>query len=341
MRKWSIAAAALLGLALATGGAPAIAQASEIRQIIVQNSYDEGTDPGTITISIDTDEPVAAIHADFLDEVTGQVSGAADNFVISEPAGTWLRYVTSSPVVMEPGRYDVQLTITDADGTVTQHRGDSITYDVVATVQDVTIDRPTIDWDTRDVTVTGVLRGRWPGTGEVRPIGGAEVGWWVLQGGADEPIITAADGTFRRTFTMSGFDNSISLWYGGRAAHTRSGEMVIKYVTVTKQPLRAHVRVDKRRAVVGDPITVSGNVERRGARGWAPAPKGYFDLLIQNCDGTDCTDGGTITDIADDGTFRVEMTAQRTGHFKVTVYGSDFFVGTISQSKVVTVRPAR
>jgi len=76
---------------------------------------------------------------------------------------------------MDPGRYDVEVAITAADGAVTSHFAGSITYDVVATIDNLSVDRPVIDWDNRDVTVTGVLRGRWPGTGEVRPIGGAEV----------------------------------------------------------------------------------------------------------------------------------------------------------------------
>jgi hypothetical protein len=339
MRKWSIVAAGLLGVALVAVGAPVIAQAAEIRQILVNNNYDE-TNPGIIEISIDTDEPVAAIHADFIDHETAQIDGAADNFVLTEQTGTWLRYVTSSPVVMDPGGYDVQVAITDADGVVTRHVGDSIRYDVVATVRDVTVDRPVIDWDNRDVTVTGVLQGRWPGTGEVRPIGGAVVGFWVHMAG-DDPIVTAADGTFRRTFAMSGALNTIELWYDSGSAHTRRGGSAHYTVTVAPQETRVSMRADRRRAVVGDPITVSGKVERRSANGWVPV-SALADLWIDHgCDDTGCAFGFNDVEISADGTFRAQTVARRTGYFKVTVIGTlQFFSSSTAQTRVVTVRPA-
>lgn len=337
MRNRSITAAGVIGVVLAATIAPAAAQAAEIRQIVVSNN---NTNPGDISITIDTDEPVAAIHADFIDQQTAQIGGSADDFVLAGQSGSWLQYVTSSPVVMEPGGYDVQVAITDADGAVTNLAGDSIRYEVVATVEDVTLDPPAIDWDNRDVVVSGVLRGRWPGTGEVRPIGGATLGYWVHLGG-DEPIVTAADGTFHRTFTMSGAINYIDLWYDSGSAYTRDSGPVERKIKVTPQETRVRARVDKRRAVVGEPITVSGRIQRRSASGWVAAPA-QTELWIENgCDETGCVGGFNDVQVAPDGTFQAQTFARRTGYLKVYATGNlDFFTGSIAQTGVVEVRPA-
>lgn len=334
MRRLSIAAAGLLAVALVAAGTPAMARAAEIRQVIVSNNGQ--ANPGTIEISIDTDEPVAAIHADFINQETAQPGGAADDFVLGEPAGTWLRYRTASPVIMEPGDYEVEVRITGADGAVTRHT-DQIRYLVVATVEDVRLDPPVVDWDHRDVTVTGVLRGRWPGTGEVRPIGGATIDYWVHLAGGD-PIVTAADGTFSRTFTMSGVINVIELRYWSGSPHTVDGGLVDRSVEVAPQETRVSMSTDKRRAKAGEPITLTGTIERRGPAGWVPAPP-RFDVWIDNgCDDTGCAFGFNDVQVAPDGTFSVQTPAQRTGYFKVAVSSSlQYFSGSTGRTRVVTV----
>jgi hypothetical protein len=125
-------------------------------------------------------------------------------------------------------------------------------YQIVAAVDDLTVDRPTIDFDHREVTVSGVLRGRWPGSGEVRPLGGALVSHWVYQN-ADDPIVTNADGTFAHTVTMAGSLDTMEFFYGGGSAHTLSGGITDYPVTVVPQQTRVRVRADKRRAKSGDP----------------------------------------------------------------------------------------
>lgn len=63
-------------------------------------------------------------------------------FVLTEQHESRPNYVTSSPVIMEPGRYDVEVTITGTDGAATSRHAGSITYDVVAMVQDLTVTGP-------------------------------------------------------------------------------------------------------------------------------------------------------------------------------------------------------
>jgi hypothetical protein len=172
----------------------------------------------------------------------------------------------------------------------------------------------------------------------VRPIAGATVEYWVHLGGV-EPIVTAADGTFSRTFTMSGAINVIELRYGGGSPHTMDGGSVDRYVTVDPQEVRVSMRTDKRHAAVGDPITLTGKIERRGAAGWVPAPP-HFDIWIDGgCDDTGCDVGFNDVQVAADGTFSVQTPAQRTGYYKVAVSGTlQYFAGSTGRTKVVTVR---
>jgi hypothetical protein len=72
MRRLSIAAAGLLAVTLLAAGTPAFAQAAEIRGVVVSNNRLDN--PGVVDVSVDTDEPVAAIHADFVNQETGEIA---------------------------------------------------------------------------------------------------------------------------------------------------------------------------------------------------------------------------------------------------------------------------
>jgi hypothetical protein len=334
MNKWRMAVAGMAGMALAIGGGPAIAQAADLGQIIISNDFD--TNPGIVHVRIATGDPVAAIHADFVDTGTGETAGSAGDFVVEEQTATEVSYVTASPVVMAPGYYEAQVTVTAADGTI-GHATESLFYDVIATVDGLTADRTTIDWDHRDVTVSGVLRGRWPGSGEVRPLGGALVGYWGLMNGGD-PLVTDQNGAFSHTFTMPGAGSGIDFWYDSGSPHTRGGGIVTYTATVVPQQTRVRVRADKRVATAGDPITLAGKVERLTARGWAPAPP-QTGLWVENCDNTGCADGYSDVPIAADGTFSTVTTARRTGYFQVGVTGYlDFFAYSTGRTPIVRVR---
>lgn len=334
MNKWRTAVAGLAGMALVVGGAPAAAQAADLGQIVISNDFD--TNPGIVHVSIATGDPVAAIHADFVDTGTGETGGSADDFVVERQTATEVSYVTAGPVVMAPGYYEAQVTVTAADGTI-GHATESLFYDVVATVDDLSADRTTIDWDHRDVTISGVLRGRWPGSGEVRPLGGALVAYWGLMNGGD-PLVTDENGAFHHTFTLPGAGNGIDFWYDSGSPHTRSGGIVTYTPTVVAQPTRVRVRADTRVATAGDPITLTGKVERRAAHGWAPVPP-QTGLWVENCDDTGCAGGYSNVEIAADGTFSTTTTATRTGYFQVGVTGYlDFFAYSTGRTAVVRVR---
>ncbi|GIE91530.1 hypothetical protein [Actinoplanes regularis] len=338
MRQWRTAAATLLATALFVGGLPAIAQAAEFGAIIISTG---DPNPGVIHVSVDTADPIASVHADFVDPETSAVVATADDFVLEEEqiAGR-ARYVTSAPVVMEPGRYDANVTITAADGTIGRAGDTLYGYQIVATVDDLSADRSTIDLDHREVTVSGVLRGRWPGTGEVRPLGGALVGHWVHQNAGD-PIVTASDGTFTRTFTMSGLLNTMEFFYDSGFPQTRGGGNTEYAVTVVPQQTRVRVQADKRRVKAGDPVTLTGKVERLGVNGWTAVPEQTGLWVESGCDDTGCPFGYNDVQLAADGTFRTTTPAQRTGFFRVRVTGyADFLTGSSGQTPVVRVTPA-
>ncbi|MEV6306458.1 hypothetical protein AB0M02_44110 [Actinoplanes sp. NPDC051861] len=335
MRQWRIAATALLATALFVGGAPAAAQAADIGQIIISTN---GPNPGIIHVTVHSTDPIASVHADLLDPETAAVVATADDFVLADDqAPDRIHYVTAAPVVMEPGTYEAVVTVTAVDGTTARTNEMIWNYQIVATVEDLTVDRPAIDLDHRDVTVSGVLRGRWPGSGEVRPLGGATLNHWVYMGG-DEPIVTNADGTFTRTFTMAGTINTMEFWYGSGFPHTRSGDSATYTVTVVPQQTRVRVQADKRRANAGDPITLTGRVERRGVNGWTAVPQQTSLWVDNGCDDTGCAFGYNDIQLNADGTFTTTTTARRTGYFRVSVTGyADFLAYSTGQTKIVRV----
>ncbi|MCO8270428.1 hypothetical protein M1L60_07440 [Actinoplanes sp. TRM 88003] len=336
MRRLSLVVASVLATALVAAGTPGIAQAAGVGQILIGNNH---LNPGVVDVSIDSEEPVASIHIDFVNRENGQVGGSVDAFdhTGEAPFPTRQLYTTSSPVVMAPGDYDAEVAVTDVDGEVTRH-SDFFRYFVVAEVHALEVTPPTIDYDHRDITVTGKVLGRQPGTGELRPIPGATVQAWVHMS-SDDPIVTGPDGAFEAHFTMAGTINTMEFSYGEGAPYTRAAPYVNGSVTVTKQPTRATIRPDKRRVRAGETITLTGKVERRSATGWVPAPTNSDLYILADCDDTGCL-GTHYPVLAPDGTFRVEATAQRTGYFLLHNTGlADFFEGSTAQTPVVTVRP--
>ena len=337
MRRWRRAVTALLTAVLVVAGTPAMARAADLGLIVISNN---DVNPGVIRVSVDTADPVASVHADFIDPDTAAIVATAEDFVVEEQSASLLQYVTSKPVVMEPGIYEIDVTVTAADGTTARAGETLYNYEVVATVDDLTVDRPAIDFDHRQVTVSGVLRGRWPGSGDVRPLGGALVSHWVYQNASD-PIVTKPDGTFEHTFTMAGSLNTMEFSYGGGLPHTRGGGTAEYTITVVPQQTRVRVHADKRRAVQGDPVTLTGRVERRGENGWTAVPEQTSLWVDNGCDDTGCAFGYNDVQLAADGTFRTTTTAQRTGFFRVWVTGyADFLTGSNGQTRVVRVTPA-
>ncbi len=341
MNKWTAAVGSLLGLVLWAASAPASAQAAEVRDISVWN---DSFQKGILRVSVTADDPVRRIHATFEDDVTRKIAGGTDDFVLEQQHGNELTYVTRSPVILDPADYYVHVDVTDADGR--HHAGESsyaFRYRVIVAAEDVRTDRTSIDFDNREITVSGVLKGTWPGTGEVRPLGGLPVAIWGQYADSDKYITTDEDGSFRRALSLHGSLRHIEVSYPGSVDGPpyTVGELKSLTIGITPQPTRVTAKVDRRSAEHGDPVTITGIAERQGAAGWVPAAINYTSVMVSLCDDEGCDRSFGPIDLEADGTFKLETKAWHDGYYHVQLLDNGgYFEASSARTETIAVQPA-
>jgi hypothetical protein len=345
LNKLTAGAVGVLSLVLMVGGAPVAAQAADVSNIQAANY--SGENPGIIHVSLVAADQVREIDAQFVDPDTGEVVGETTDFAFDSEYAGELRYVTRTPVVLPPAElYDVRVRVVDADGDVhTDDGAGRIVYRVSVTADQVAVNPASIDFDNRTVTVSGVLRGTWPGSMEVRPLGGFPVYIWGAYQGSDVDITSDADGSFPRTVTIvPGLSLSLEVSMGWiDQPQYIAGETQFLKLGVTPQATGITVRMDKLSAQEGDPVILKGKAQRLGVAGWVPAPANYtvVDVDVCHSDGTCSLSLGPV-DLAEDGTFRIETRAFFSGYYIVRLRDNTgiYFTTSSARTKAITVMPA-
>jgi hypothetical protein len=205
----------------------------------------------------------------------------------------------------------------------------------------VTVTPARVDYDHRTVTVRGVLTGTWPGTGEVRPVGGVPVRIDAAYEGSADPVTTSADGTFERTFELAAglrTDVDIALQRVQEQEIYRQDEQSLRTVPIDPQATRVDGTVDRTTAAVGDTLHVTGTAQRHGADGWVGTAPWNTNVYVtyRRLDDSVIAEPGWLP-VAADGTFDVEVTASETGYFRFD-FDEDFNHWlSASQSRTGTV----
>jgi hypothetical protein len=109
----------------------------------------------------------------------------------------------------ELGGYRVDIEATDADGGTTRRDNAGVlAYYVLTFFDQLSPNRTEVSYQRRDITLRGRLMGRWPGSGETRPLAGFPV--WISgypppqTGSGSAEAVTRADGTFAGTVALGG-----------------------------------------------------------------------------------------------------------------------------------------
>jgi hypothetical protein len=345
LKKWKPAVAAALGLVLMLGAAPGAAQADDgYWRIQAGNDWRENA--GILTVFLD--HPADVVHAQLTDIDTGAVVADAGEFTLTFHRADEWRYQNADPVVAPPAsRYQIAVQVVDADGvTHTENMAGEAPFQVIVSPAEVTTTPATVDYDHRTVTLRGVLRGTWPGSGEVRPVGGRPVRIDAAYEGSEEPVTTAADGTFERTFDLAaGLRTDVDISYQRTQEWElyRQDDQRLLTVGIDPQDTRVVVAVDRTTATEGETLHVTGTAQRHGAGGWVGTTPWTTNVYVtyRRPDDSVIAEPGWLP-VAADGAFDLEVTARETGYFRFdfTEDVNHWLSASQSDTETVTVTPA-
>ncbi|SCG45375.1 hypothetical protein [Micromonospora humi] len=345
MRRRSVFAAGVLAAVLVIVSSPGPAQAADVLQ--VNGAYSDSPNPGTLVVSVTSTQPIANILAEVVTEDTGAPVAQTSSFALQSQTSDAALWATSAPLILDAlGDYVVHVEVTDVAGNhVRQERAGSLLYRVVTFLDGVTAAPSTVDYDRRQVTVRGTLKGRWPGTGEVRPL--AEFPIDVNGSDGSPPVSTAPDGSFSSTVTIFGPAPEVTATYYASLdrPYFEQSEPVRFPITIDPRQTRVTAKVDRTRVVAGRSVQVRGQLSWLTSAGWAPYANQASVIYFNLCDDNGCyaTYGPTDTDAK--GRFVVDIVPSQTGYFHVVFSPNDPFNGrfiadSATRTGIVTVLPA-
>lgn len=328
--------AAIGTVALLLTGTPA-ANAVESQAPDVRWADSVSDDLGTLEVGISSDSAITAIKAHIVSAATqqevavveydafGLASGTPDN-------GVWR---TKQPLDLpDLGSYTVRIETTDADGdhTVDNSAG-TLAYYVAAVFEDVRPDRTEIDTDHRQVRVDGTLKGRWPGTRELRPLADHRVDLDV-DNWTENTVRTDAEGHFSGTVTVNDavpvqavyrHDTAHPFVLYGESESTRIGIRQVATRWTIQAPAQART-VD-----YGQEVTVTATLERETPQGWVPFEGQSGGVLYEASSGTHWASVGYFT-TGEDGKVSFTHTPWETGTFRVASHSDDPFIASASSN---------
>ncbi|MFF8769779.1 hypothetical protein [Kitasatospora sp. NPDC015120] len=186
------------GLSLAGGTA---AQAAT--GITVVAAHNDWTNNGKLVLSLTAPTAIKDIKVSLYSVATHQTVATVTDFDLTSGTadnGTW---GTASRIQLpDLGSYRIDVSATDVGGDTLSTTGSGYFYYAVQTnLDDATIDRSTVDYFHRSVTISGHLMGQWPSTGAITPMGGLSV--QVESYFQNATVTTAADGSFSATLPFT------------------------------------------------------------------------------------------------------------------------------------------
>jgi hypothetical protein len=285
----SVRIAMVVLTALTVLAVPAAAQAASGPEVQYASSEFEGN-TGVLLVGIRSADGVSKVHADVKDG-TGEVIASSDSFwrYRGEPDDEIQVWATREPFILpEMGYYPVDVEVTDNNGITTRvtNAGD-LAYVVVTFIDSVTVKPATATYEKRSVTVTGVLKGRQPGTMQIRRVAGAPVS---LLSSDWQEVTTGADGRFSAAVPIAESDRNIlvNYAYDDNNTHHLSSSFLTPVVTIKPRATKVTATVSARKVKAGESVSVSGAATWSTPDGWVPVSTGQVYLL--SCDNRDeCT----------------------------------------------------
>lgn len=340
MIRSRFAVAIAVAAATAIVGLPATAHADEI-PVVTSAHSDYDLDRGTLLVSITSPSDVTDVRAHIREYNTGAEVAVQEDFYLqsgTERDGVW----RSNPIVLDKlGYYRVDVEVTDEAGHhVTQTDAGDLDYSVVTFFDNVTLNRTTVTYENRNVTVRGWLKGRWPGSGEIRSLGRFPMS--VNAGFSWDAVTTRADGSFTGTVTIGRKDVMVYASYSYDNDHlfhgsSRSAETPI---AITKRPMRITIEADQSKILKDENVTVSGRLTWRTPEGWVPVPGVEPGVsLCMSADYCRTYLGSATTDA--DGRYSLTTSPYESGRLQVGYSMNDEFVSAaIASTNISVLQPA-
>lgn len=207
-------AAAIAAGGLVLAGAP-IAQAADTG-ITVLGAHNDYTNNGKLVLSLSAPTAIGNVQVSLFSESTQQTVATVDDFTLTSGTtenGTWEpRHRIQLP---DLGSYRIDVSASDAGGdTLSAVGAGYFYYEVTTSLNDTGVDRTTVDYFHRSVTISGHLMGQWPGNGVITPLGAEPV--YVYSYIQWTQVTTAADGSFSATLPVTDqYQNTIQAQFSG------------------------------------------------------------------------------------------------------------------------------
>jgi hypothetical protein len=302
MRTARLVTAVLTALAIITF--PAAAQAAAGPEIQYASSEFEGN-TGVLLVGIQSADGVSEVQADVKNDA-GEIIASTSSFWRYRDEGENTVWATQEPFILpRMGYYPVDVRVTDTNGvTTTAKNAGTLSYVVVTSIDSVTVKPATATYERRSVTVTGVLKGRLPGTMEMRRVPGAHID---LLAATWFSATTGPDGKFTAEIPIaqSGERIFVNFPYDNAMPYYMSSSVDTPTVLIKPRATKLTSVVTARRVKAGGSITVSGTVSWKTPAGWVPVGAGHVN--VSACDAQDTCNSFDLVPVAADGTYTLTL----------------------------------
>jgi hypothetical protein len=293
--------------ALTVTAIPTAAQAAAGPEIQYAHSEFEGN-TGVLLVGIRSADGVSEVQADVKDSA-GEVIASSSSFwrYRGEPDEEYQVWATQEPFILpQMGYYPVDVRVTDTNGATTTGKNvGTLSYVVVTYIDSVTVKPATATYEKRSVTVTGVLKGRQPGTMEIRRVPGARI---ELLNGDWQDTTTGPDGKFTAVVPIADGNRNIFVNFPHDPAfpYYISSSYDTPVIAIKPRATKVTSAVTAKRVKAGESITVSGTVTWKTPDGWAPVATGRVNVSACNDLGT-CNSFDGVP-VAADGAYTLTVT---------------------------------
>jgi hypothetical protein len=334
----------VVGAALTTVGLPTAPAHAAEPPVVQSVRSDFDGDLGTLLVTVSAPLGVESLQARLTSPATDEEVAATDEFVLrsgTTATGTW---ASAEPFLLEElGSYRVQVTVTDTGGNQVQRENAGwLTYLVRTSFEAVVLDRTTVTYEQREVTISGVLTGRWPGTGEVRPLPGRQVSVSsFFDGGL---AVTGDDGSFSGATGITTGNEFVWAQFSSEPGFLASNTEDFP-IAIDPRPTRISIWAFPRRVDRHETTTLVGRLAWQTPDGWEPIPDAQIGILhcTQSC--------GTVVDrpLTDArGRYRVMHEPAGTGHYQVAYEALDpvllqpdpFVAPAVATADIAVLQPA-
>lgn len=313
-------------VALAVIAVPEAARAEAGPEIQYATSEFEGN-TGVLLVGVRSADGVSAVQADVKNHA-GEVIASSNSFWRYRDEGENSVWATDEPFILpQLGDYPVDVSVTDDNGvTTTEKNVGVLSYVVVTYLDSVTVKPATATYEKRTVTVTGVLKGRFPGTREVRRVPGVRID---LLNTSWQNTTTGADGKFTAEvpITENGQRIHIDFVYDPTLPYHLASYFDTAEAMIKPRATKVTSSVTAKRVKAGESITVSGTASWNTPDGWTPVGTGKVN--VSACNIVDTCNSYGLVPVAADGTYTLTVTPSESATLRsyyVPAYRADGYV---------------